>query len=66
MNCPYCNKEVYGLTGLQELQKFNKHLRTCKKHPGRQTVVEETGNLKKKNPTTSLLDALNIRADSGQ
>lgn len=33
MNCPYCNKDIYALTGFQELQKYQKHLRKCKKRP---------------------------------
>lgn len=66
MNCPYCNKYIYGLTGLQELQKFQKHLGTCKQHPDRQTVVTPDGKIKTPQTPTTLLDALNIRADSGQ
>ena len=71
MNCPYCNKEVYGLTGLQELQKFNKHLRKCKKYPDRVVIpasIDESGQLQKPVNATSvsLLDALEIRANSGQ
>lgn len=33
-----CNKEIYGITGLQELQNFQKHLRS--KH-GQQTNLRE-------------------------
>lgn len=66
MNCPYCNKHIFGITGLQELQKFRKHLRTCRKHPGRKMVVDENDKLKEINPGTSLLKALDIRHDSGQ
>lgn len=65
MNCPYCNKEINGLTGLMELQKFQKHLRTCRKHPDRQMKVSERG-LSLTNPPVSLLNALDIRHDSGQ
>lgn len=65
MNCPYCNKAIIAWTGLQELQKFNKHLRTCKKHPGRQMNITEQG-LKEQNPPSDLLNALNIRHESGQ
>jgi hypothetical protein len=66
MNCPFCNKQINGWTGLQELQKFQRHLRTCRKHPDRQQVVAEDGKLKKQNPPTSLLNALDIRSESGQ
>lgn len=33
MNCPFCNKKVPGITGLQEAQAFAKHLNTCRKNP---------------------------------
>ena len=66
MNCPYCNKEVHGLTGLQELQAFQKHLRKCRKNPAAKTVVNERGNIEKIKPRPDLLDALEIRAESGQ
>ena len=66
MKCPYCNKDIYGLTGLQELQKFHKHLRKCKKNPELKTVITSEGDLKKINPNPSMMDALNIRHDSGQ
>jgi hypothetical protein len=66
MNCPYCNKSVHALTGLLELQKFQKHLRRCRKHPDRQSIVTENGKIKKENPPTTLLKALDIRHESGQ
>jgi hypothetical protein len=65
MECPYCKKDIYGLTGFQEAIAFNKHLRKCKKNPSRQTFVEGNKIVEKNKPTT-LLDALNIRAESGQ
>jgi len=65
MNCPYCKKKVLGMTGLQELQAFQKHLRKCRKNPanvvlsdGRRVVVAP-GN-------QNFRDALEIRAKSGQ
>lgn len=66
MNCPYCEKQINGMTGLQELQKFHKHLQACKKHPDRKTIVTSEGELKKQVPNNSMMDALNIRAESGQ
>lgn len=66
MECPYCKKDIYGLTGLQELQKFQKHLRKCKKHPDRKIIVTEEGSLIDQKPNPSMMDALNIRHDSGQ
>jgi len=65
MNCPYCNKHVYGLTGFMEAQKFQTHLLRCRKNPnnvvlrdGRRTVVAPG--------RTTFEDALKIRAESGQ
>jgi len=65
MNCPYCSKHINGMTGLQELLAFKKHLPKCKKNPanlplsdGRKTVIVQS------QPTTR--DALRIRAASGQ
>ena len=65
MNCPYCNRDIEAWTGLQELQKFQKHLRNCRKNPanlpirdGRRTIISPSS------PT--LVDALNLRHESGQ
>jgi hypothetical protein len=66
MNCPYCNKTINAWTGFQEAQKFSRHLGICRKNPnnirlsdGRKTAVVP------KRPQ-NLMDALNIRAQSGQ
>lgn len=32
MKCEFCGKEIYGLTGLREIQKYQKHLRRCRKN----------------------------------
>lgn len=66
MKCPYCNKEVYGLTGLQELQKFQKHLQKCINRPDRKLGVDNFGRLEQKNPYIDMGQALKIRHDSGQ
>lgn len=66
MNCPYCNKEVHGFTGLQELQKFQKHLKTCRKNPERKTIVNDEGEMVKIKPDPDMMEALQIRAASGQ
>lgn len=64
MNCPYCQKRIHGFTGLQEAQKFQKHLNKCRKNPanhisdGKQTV-----SLGK---SFTLMDALRVRANSRQ
>lgn len=66
MNCPYCRVMLNGLTGLRELQKFQRHLRRCRKNPanimltdGRRTVVVPCGR-------QDLGEALKIRYESGQ
>lgn len=64
MNCPFCNKRIEGMTGLQEASKFQKHLGGCKKNPNSLSFVEKDGEIKLK--SISLLDALTIRAQSGQ
>ena len=71
MNCPYCNKQIEAMTGLQELNKFQSHLIKCKKYPKRHVIparVNEDGFLEKAVNLTcvSQMEALNIRAESGQ
>jgi hypothetical protein len=66
MNCPFCNKEINGLTGLHEILKFKKHLTTCKKNPERYARLNKKGILKEVPKPATLLQALEIRANSGQ
>lgn len=33
MKCPFCKKDIYGMTGLQEAIKFQKHLNKYRKNP---------------------------------
>lgn len=66
MECPYCKKDIFGFTGLQELQKFHKHLPKCSKNPERIPVVTVDGKLAKKKVYPSMMDALELRAKSGQ
>ena len=67
MKCPHCTKDVYGLTGLQEIQAFHKHLRKCRKNPVN-IVLPDAGGRKVVTPLRdqSMMEALEIRADSGQ
>jgi hypothetical protein len=65
MNCPYCRKFIHGFTGLQEAQALRKHLNRCRKNPanavlsdGQRTVMTPKNH--------SLIDALEVRKDSGQ
>lgn len=66
MNCPYCKRDVYGMTGFQEAQAFTKHLRKCRKNPA--NIVLRDGRriavVPKEDQT--FMDALKIRSDSGQ
>lgn len=66
MNCPYCTKDVYGLTGLQEALAFQKHLRKCRKNPN--NIVLSYGRRSAVVPKQyqGLIDVLNIRSESGQ
>lgn len=64
MNCPYCNKQIFGLTGLIELRNFQKHLRKCKKKD--KPVVSPSGNVIPACESTDMLNALEIRANSDQ
>lgn len=66
MNCPFCKKLITGMTGLQELQKFQKHLNTCRKNPKRQIVISGDGDIRTTVKPTDLREALNIRHESGQ
>lgn len=66
MNCPFCNKQINAMTGLQELQKFTKHLRTCKKNPSIQVLATPKGDIIEMRKKPTLFDSLNIRHDSGQ
>lgn len=66
MNCPYCQREVFGFTGFQEAEKFQRHLGKCRKNPN--NIVLRDGRRTAVVPKRSqnLNDALEIRADSGQ
>lgn len=66
MNCPYCKKDIYGMTGLQEVLKFHKHLPQCRKNPKNKTVADARGEIYKVKDNSTLYDALQIRHESGQ
>jgi len=63
MECPYCQKDIYAMTGLQEVLKFQKHLDKCKKNPNSIMSISKNGLCIRK---TELDEALEIRAKSGQ
>jgi hypothetical protein len=70
VKCPYCKKDIYGMTGLQELHKFEKHLRRCRKNPANK-VLKVGGEVRGGKTIVisgnqTFADALRIRADSGQ
>ena len=58
MKCPHCDKEVHGMTGLQEIQAYQKHLKKCKK------FLKVDGGPHE--PHNNMLHALSERAGSGQ
>lgn len=66
MKCPYCSKEVNGWTGLQELQKFEKHLRRCRKNPNNMVLSDGRKTVIAAKRCQNLNDALEIRHASGQ
>ena len=66
MTCPYCSKPVNGFTGFQEAEKFAKHLRVCRKNPNNITLTDGRRSVTTPIQPQDLMDALNIRADSGQ
>lgn len=66
MNCPYCQRDVYGMTGLQELQKFQKHLARCRKNPNNIVLTDGIKTVVTPIRNQNLNDALEIRHDSGQ
>ena len=68
MNCPYCQKRIDAWSGLQELQKFQRHLRACRKNPANRPLVVGEGEDAVTLPQReqSLHEALEIRAASGQ
>lgn len=66
MNCPYCAKDVYGMTGLQEAQAFQKHLRKCRKNPNNIALSDGRRSVVVPKKHQGLMAALEIRAESGQ
>lgn len=66
MNCPYCQKRVYGFTGLQEAQAFEKHLRKCRKNPNNIVISDGRRTAVTPKRTQTFMDALEIREGSGQ
>ena len=66
MECPWCNKNIYAMTGLQELQKFRRHSAKCKKNPQHTLAITKNGGLVKVSRPINILEALDSRAKSGQ
>ncbi len=66
MNCPYCQRTVYGLTGMQEAQAFTRHLGRCRRNPN--NIVLTDGHRTAVTPLRrqTLTDACEIRAGAGQ
>lgn len=66
MNCPYCQKKVYGLTGFAEAQKFQKHLRVCQNNPNNIVMTDGVRTVVTPKRKQALFEAVKIRAESGQ
>ena len=66
MNCPYCNREIHAWTGLQEVQKFEKHLARCRKNPNNIALSDGQRTAVTPKRHQNMNDALEIRAKSGQ
>lgn len=66
MKCPYCNREIYGMTGLMELQKFHKHLGKCRKNPVNIVLTDGQRTAITPMREQTMMDALDIRHESGQ
>lgn len=66
VNCPYCQKDIFGMTGFQEILAFNKHLRKCRKNPGNIVISDGMRTAVTPIKEQDVLDALNIRAEIGQ
>lgn len=66
MLCPYCNKKIFGFTGLQEIQKFHKHLPKCRKNPANLALEWGPAKVFEHLREQDMREALEIRARSGQ
>jgi hypothetical protein len=65
VNCPYCKRRVFGMTGFQEALAFQKHLNRCYKNPANAVLSDGTKTVMTPK-RHSIVDALEIRAESGQ
>lgn len=66
VQCPFCQKNVPGLTGLQEAIAFQKHLRTCRKNPNNIVLRDKFRVAVVPKREQDLRETLDIRAESGQ
>jgi hypothetical protein len=66
MNCPYCDRVINAWTGLQELQKFQKHLGKCRKNPANFPLPLRGGRRLISPSCPTMNDALILRHESGQ
>lgn len=66
MDCPYCKRNIYGMTGFQEARAFEKHLRKCRKNPNNIVLSDGRKTAVVPQRPQDLMAALEIRADSGQ
>lgn len=66
MNCPYCERQVDGMTGLIELRNFQRHLAKCTKNPNNIVLREGWRIVVTPKTHQDINEALKIRAESGQ
>jgi hypothetical protein len=66
MNCPYCHVRIFALTGLREVQKFQKHLWRCHRNPNNVVLSDGTRTVVTPKRFQDLHEALEIRHRSGQ
>ena len=66
MNCPYCARRVNGMTGLQELEKFQRHLTKCRKNPNNIVLTDGIQTVVTPIRRQTMNDVLHIRHESGQ
>lgn len=66
MNCPFCQKRIFGMTGLQEAQAFRKHLPKCRKNPNNVSLSDGKRRVTVADREYHLMDAVKLRSESGQ
>jgi len=66
MKCEYCGKKIDAMTGLKEIQKYQKHLNKCKKYEQILMKVVTPNTICVRGPHNNMNDALQSRINSEQ